>query len=102
MWRVPDPLSIRSGFTQPERRLLWKVREDLTGISSALPKLLRCVSWHRIEQRKIVHALLKRWVNIDPEHTLQVDCDCLVVLRIADDVVHHIVSPQGVGLLLRG
>ena len=67
-----DPLSIRAGFTQPERRLLWKVREDLTGISSALPKLLRCVSWHRLEQRRIVHSLLTRWVTLDPEHAIQV------------------------------
>ena len=67
-----DPLSVRRGFTLPERRLLWKAREDLTHVSSVLPKILRCVSWSVPDQRKVAESLLPRWTLLEPEHALQV------------------------------
>ena len=60
------------GFTLPERRLVWRVGDSLTHISSALPKLLRCVSWNVPDQRKAVEALLLQWVLLEPQHALQV------------------------------
>ncbi len=63
---------MRRGFTLPERRLLWKAREDLTHVSSVLPKILRCVSWSVPDQRKVAESLLPRWTLLEPEHALQV------------------------------
>jgi hypothetical protein len=63
---------VRLGFTLPERKIVWKARNSLVTMSSALAKLMRCVSWTQLEQRTAVYSLLPHWVPLDMGDALQV------------------------------